>query len=433
MKPKPLKSRTLIQYPWSSYIPQEPTDRQEQFLYRMKQEGLYGGSAGGGKSSALLMAALQFEDVPGYAALILRKSYADLALPDAIMDRSHQWLRGTDAKWHETEKTWEFPSGSTLTFGYLQNENDKYRYQSSAFQCICFDELTQFSENQYTYLFSRLRKLKSVPVPLRMRSASNPGGVGHAWVKQRFMIERRADRFFIPARLEDNPHLNAVEYRRSLMNLDPYTREQLLNGNWNITKPGRKFNRGWFERNRVPIEPEGFRASRYRVRFWDLAATEAKPGKDPDWTAGALLSMHQGQFCICDVKRIRGTPKTVNDFIRATAERDGVAITIVIEQEGGASGAFALDHFMRHELVGYNVRPKRQRVDKETRANPVSSAAEAGNIYLVEGEWNRDLLDELELFPQPEAHDDQVDALSGAYEALAGMVRSREPLDVTIT
>ncbi len=216
-------------------------------------EAFYGGAAGGGKSDALLLAALQYVDVPGYAALILRKTYADLALPGAIMDRAKTWLIGTGAKWNENDKTFTFPSGARLTFGYLQTANDKYRYQGSEFQFIGFDELTQFDEADYSYLLSRLRKPSTGPladVPLRMRSASNPGGRGHKWVKRR-LIERLpnpddpedtparcARRVFVPAKLSDNPSVDQDSYAQALAGLDPETRAQLLNGDWNARGPG---------------------------------------------------------------------------------------------------------------------------------------------------------------------------------------------------
>ena len=117
-------------------------------------EALYGGAAGGGKSDALLMAALQYVDVPGYAALLLRRTYADLALPGALMDRAAEWLSGTDAKWNGQEKSWSFPSGATTTFGYMATDADKYRYQSAEFQFIGWDELTQFPSDPYLYMLS---------------------------------------------------------------------------------------------------------------------------------------------------------------------------------------------------------------------------------------------------------------------------------------
>jgi hypothetical protein len=83
------------------------------------------------------MAALQYVDVPGYAALLLRRTYADLALPGAIMSRAEEWLANTPAQWHDKEKTWAFPSGASLSFGYLDGPRDHYRYQGSEFQFCC--------------------------------------------------------------------------------------------------------------------------------------------------------------------------------------------------------------------------------------------------------------------------------------------------------
>jgi hypothetical protein len=139
-----------------------------------------GGAGGGGKSQALWYGALQFVMVPGYAALVLRRTYADLAKAGALMERSKEYLAGSGAVWNERDKKWTFPSGATVTFGYLQHEDDKYQYKSSEFQYVAFDELTDFTESQYTFLFTRLRKKQAGPVadvPLRMRSASNPGGL----------------------------------------------------------------------------------------------------------------------------------------------------------------------------------------------------------------------------------------------------------------
>jgi hypothetical protein len=223
----------------SPYAPHSPTPKQAAFLLLNCKEAFYGGSAGGGKSDALLMAALQYVDTPGYSALILRKTYSDLNLPGAIMDRAKSWLAGSPARWSEKDKTFRFPSGATLSFGFLDNANDIYRYQGSEFQFCGFDELTQFPENSYKYLFTRLRKLKGSPVPIRMRSASNPGGIGHSWVKQRFIDNHsNPERVFISASLVDNPHLDQEDYARSLSELDPVTKARMLEGDWHIQRAG---------------------------------------------------------------------------------------------------------------------------------------------------------------------------------------------------
>lgn len=408
--------QTVIENRW---IPQQPTVKQAVFLALPNLEAFYGGAAGGGKSSALLMAALQFVDVPGYAALLLRRTYADLSLPGALMDRAAQWLGGTAAVWHGQDKRWTFPSGATLTFGYCDNEADIYRYQGSELQLVAFDELTQFTEAQYRYLFSRLRRLQGVNIPIRMRSASNPGGAGHDWVKQRFLIEgREAGRVFVPARLPDNPYLDQDEYRRSLSVLDPVTRAQLLDGDWTARRSGGMFQRQWF--TIVDALPADLRM----VRFWDLAATEAGKG-DPDYTAGCKAGMQDGVLYLADMRRMRGTPAQVKALIRQTAELDGRSVPIWIEQEGGASGKFVIDDLLRDTLAGWAARASKPSKSKTDRAAPLSSAAEAGNVKLLRGTWLSAFLDELEAFPQG-AHDDQVDAASGA---LAMIVGSRVQID----
>lgn len=232
--------RTVMRNPWMKRNPISPRRNQKQIDFLMlddTSEVLYGGAAGGGKSEALLMAALQYVEVPGYAAILFRKTFQDLALPGALMDRAFEVLGNTAARWSGQEKTWSFPSGATLTFGYLDNENDRFRYQGSEFQYIGFDELTQFRERDYRYLFRSLRRKVDAQVPLRMRAGTNPGGSGHLWVKKRFDPEGRrrpvAGRRFVSAKVVDNPYLNAEEYiRDSLSQLDSQTRRQYEVGDW---------------------------------------------------------------------------------------------------------------------------------------------------------------------------------------------------------
>jgi hypothetical protein len=257
------------------YSPHRPEPPQHAFLLLDElgvEEALYGGAAGGGKSDAMLMSALRYVDVPGYAALLLRKTYADLNKPGALMDRAKFWLAGTDARWSEIDFRFTFPSGARLDFGYLKTANDKYNYQSAEYQFVGFDELTQFEEADYTYLFSRLRR-PDLPdderkvtedlrrqvealthVPLRMRGATNPGGRGHAWVKRRFIDrlpneddpedtpERCRARIFIPAKLTDNPHIDQVAYERNLANLSAVERARLRDGDWNADDGTLYFN-----------------------------------------------------------------------------------------------------------------------------------------------------------------------------------------------
>lgn len=405
------------------YIKQKPHPKQALFLLLNCLEALYGGAAGGGKSSALLAAALQYVDIPGYNALLLRRNYADLAQPGALMDRAHDWLQGK-AKWNEKDKRWTFSSGATVTFGYMETDNDRYRYQGAEYQFIGSDELTQFTEVQYLYLFSRLRKIKGIDCPLRVRSASNPGGAGHEWVKRRFFLEGRSKgRIFVPAGLSDNPSLDEAEYTAVLNELDPVTRMQLLSGNWDVTQSGGKFQRSYFDgktRKRKEIEGVNFVSV---VRAWDFASTEPnEQNKDPDWTASVKMGLTaSGILWILDARRVRATPGDVEKFVKETAEEDGTLVPIFIEQEPGSSGKTVIDHYRREVLREYAVRGVRSTGGKDIRANPFASACYEGDVFLIAGPWNAGYLDELEGFSaKSQMHDDWVDASSLCFSKICG-------------
>ena len=170
---------------------------QSLFLLDFGREALYGGAAGGGKSIAIMMAASQFLTIPGYSALLLRKSYQDLNKPGALMDIAETWWRGKPGIRFDREQhsyIFRCPTGgnSKVVFGALDNENDRFKYQGGAYHFVGFDELTQQKERDYRYLFSRVRRVKEGPlskVPIRIRSTANPGGVGHEWVHERFISQ----------------------------------------------------------------------------------------------------------------------------------------------------------------------------------------------------------------------------------------------------
>jgi predicted phage terminase large subunit-like protein len=399
-----------------------PNQKQAIFLALPHKEAFYGGAGGGGKSVALLMGALQFVDVSGYHAILFRRTYPQLTKPDGLIPLAHSWLGGTRAQWNEQKHEWTFPSGATLTFDAIQYEQDKYKHQGPSYHFIGFDELTGFARSMFTYLFTRLRKTVHIDVPLRMRGGSNPGNVGHDWVKQRYITEGRAKgRIFVPAKLEDNPHMDAESYVESLEEVDPITRAQMRHGNWDVRPEGGLFKRTWFENkvlNRADI-PMMIRLCRY----WDLAATPVgeNGNDDPDHTAGLLLGLTEDKtFAVLDVQRFRGTPLEVKRRMRATADRDGRAVEVLIEQEGGSQAKIAAQDIVRDTLSGFNARAVRPRGSKVERSKPMQAVAERGDLYLLQGQWIGDFLDELCSFGTETAHDDQVDALTGAHEALAG-------------
>jgi predicted phage terminase large subunit-like protein len=231
-------------------------------------------------------------------------------------------------------------------------------------------------------------------------------------VRARFIDSHEPNRLFIPASLDDNPALDREEYVRSLDELDPLTRQQLLNGDWTANTTGGMFERAWFEI--VDEAP----ANIPTVRYWDLAATEVEPGTDPDWTVGAKVSHKAGVTYVCDIRRVRSKPGDVERLVRQTAETDGRSVVVHLEQEPGSSGVNVIDHYRRNVLPEFAFYGDKVTGDKTERARPLSSASQAGNVKLVRGAWNVAFLDEAESFPQG-SHDDQVDAVSGARNKLA--------------
>ena len=440
-----IRKLMMPRLPAGRYIPHVPEPPQVAFMltekFREKPlEAFYGGAAGGGKSDALLMAALQYVDVPGYSALILRRTFNDLNEPGALMDRARTWLRDTDAKQMRGGREWEFPSSARLVFGHVQYHREaEEQFSGAEFQYIAIDELTRgWEKRTYEFLLSRIRRpsemarwrRESAPdgttladVPLRMRSASNPGGSGHDWVKERFVNEEtRAHRIFIPALLQDNPHLNQDEYEFALNQLAPVDRERLLNGDWDIRESGAVFSRDTFEFQTTMPTGKGI----YWARCWDFAATDAEMDHDPDYTAGALIGMEPktGKWYIADIVRARLDPDRVQTLVYNTAQQDGRRTPIIIEQEPGSAGKFVIDQFTRQVLQGFEVHGVRATGSKSERARIWATAAVAGNMIIISDPdnpqpWVSPFFNEIELFPTPRIHDDQVDAVSGAFNWLA--------------
>lgn len=397
------------------YITRAPTITQAAFMLLDDfEEVMFGGSVGGGKTYALLMAALQYADVPGYAAVIFRRTYPQLAQSGGLIERAHEMLSGTDARWIESKRRYEFPSTASLIFRDMESREDYRQYSGSEFQFVGLDQADEFELRQYLFMFSRLRRREGSMTPIRMRSTANPGHpVGHEWIKTRFIDSQPCRRIFIPSRLDDNPHLDRASYLRTLAHLDPITRRQLVEGDWTARQAGAMFRREWFKI--VSAKPE--RAS--RVRAWDTAATAAGKGTDPDWTVGTLLARRPDKtYIVEDVRRIRGTSLEVEKLVKQTAELDGHGVPIRMGQEPGSGGKGMIDRYTREVLAGWNFKGTRETGDKPTRAAPVASMAQAGNIDILSASWNAILLDELESFPVA-GHDDQVDSLSMAFAALA--------------
>ncbi len=234
----------------------QPNPKQAEFMRRWEDEALYGGAAGGGKSDALVAEALRQVHIPHYKGLIIRKTYPQLA---ELVDKTLNYYTRAfpHARYNESKHVWIFPSGAKIYFGSLQHTKDRLRYQGQAYDYIAFDELTHFTFEEYSYLFSRNRP-NGPNTRCYMRATANPGGVGHGWVKQRFITPvppmttmyedvkirfpngreelRRKSRIFVPSTVFDNPQLldNDPDYLTRLAALPEAERAALLYGDWSV-------------------------------------------------------------------------------------------------------------------------------------------------------------------------------------------------------
>ena len=226
---------------------------------------------------------------------------------------------------------------------------------------------------------------------------------------------------FIPATVSDNPALLRVnpEYITWLLSLPTLERERLLAGNWKLRPAaGLYFKREWCAV--VDEAPTDLAI----VRYWDLAATEKTEFNDPDWTVSVKLGRDRsGNYWVLDLVRARANPGDVEQLLLNTATQDGKRVTIGFGQDPGQAGKSQAQHLVR-ALSGFTVRPATESGDKLTRFGPFSSQCRAGNVKIRRGLWNEELFRILEGFPDL-AHDDEVDACSGALEMLNPHMNSR--------
>lgn len=430
---------------------------QETFLGSPADLVFYGGAAGGGKTWALLLEPLRHVRKPDFSAVIFRRTYPQVTNPGGLWDESLKLYALVGAIPRQSDLLWRFPSGAIVRFAHLQHETSRLDWQGSQVPLLCFDELTHFTRDQFFYMLSRNRSTSGVRPYIRATCNPVPdddetggwihefvgwyiGDDGYAipdrsgvvrwfvnvndtlhWASEpaeltaRFTNATPKSFTFIRSSLFDNQILMAQDpgYLANLQALPLVDRERLLGGNWKI-KPsaGKVFDRAWFEV--IDAAPAGGRT----VRFWDLAATEKSITKpDPDYTAGVMMRRVGDVYYVLDAIAEQVSPARTDALIKNTASQDGQAVMVRFEREGGASGVRDA-RTTTALLAGYDVRAVQPQGDKVMRAKGLAAQAEAGNVKIIRGLWNDRFLRILHQFPDG-AHDDAVDAASGAFNELA--------------
>ena len=426
---------------------------QTEFLSTKADIAIYGGAAGGGKTFGLLMEPLRHVNNEKFGAVIFRRTSPQIRNEGGLWDTSEDLYANVRATPKESTLEWVFPSGMKVKFAHLEHEKNKLDWQGSQIPLLGFDELTHFTESQFWYLVSRNRSTSGVPGYIR--ATTNPDADSWVanliawWINQetgfpiiersgviRWFIRKNdtliwadskeelieqygADArpkslTFIVASLYDNKILmeKDPDYLANLESLPRVERERLLGGNWKVRpSAGMYFKRSNMEV--VDALPPMIKV----VRYWDRASTEKTETNNPDWTVGLKLGLGKdGYHYVMCVERFQKGPAGVETSISNTASQDGGSVSIGIEQDPGQAGKVEANYYVR-KLIGFTVKVYVATKSKITRAGPVSSQAERGNVKVLRGPWNKDFFDEIEAFPEG-AKDDQVDALSGAFTML---------------
>lgn len=416
-----------------------------------------------GKTFALLLESLRHVDNGGFGAVFFRRNMKQIMNEGGLWDTAiKMYLPIGGVSKLSPMPTIIWPSGAKITFSHLQLKDDVLGWQGSQVCLICFDELTHFEESQFWYMLSRNRSTCGVrpyvrastnpdvnswvadlikwwidqdtgyPIPERsgvIRYMYRQGGeiiwddsreqlakkVGVSTDKAKTLIKSFT---FVASSIFDNKILLEKDpsYLANLNALTTVDRERLLHGNWKI-RPAEGLI---FSRTAVSYIDVAPTKLRY-CRKWDLAATEpSETNRNPDATAGVLLGVdNDGNYYVLDVIRRQENAASIRRLVLLTAELDKKKyrnVTINISQDPGQAGKEQAQSYIKM-LAGYKVVARAETGDKVTRAEPLAAQWQAGNVYIVKGDWNGMYVDEMEKFPDGE-HDDMVDASSGAFNEL---------------
>ena len=440
---------------------------QTDFLKTPVDIAIYGGSAGGGKSFALLLDHLRHIHIPGYNGAFFRRTMKDIKNPGSLWDESLSMYSNFGGEPISYKAQWKFKTKdknhpAKVSMLGLEYEKELENYKGSQIPVISFDELNTFTERMFWYMLSRNRS-GSLPIRPYMRATTNPApgswlaGLIDWWIgEDGFIIPERSNvirymhrydnethwgdtaeelkkKFgpdcdpksftFIRSTIYDNKALleNDPSYLANLKAQNKADRATLLDGNWKYkANSGMFFQESWLHKVSHINEPM------WVVQYWDRAASEPTPEyPNPDYTAGVTMGVGKdsGNIYILRCLRFRNRTAIVKKKIKEHAAQMqnlfGGRLRICIERDAGAAGKDSAEDLAK-DLRGFDVRIRKTgNKAKFDRFMPFSAEAENGNVYILEGAWNAPYLTELEDFTgDGSGKDDQVDASSGAYNEI---------------
>lgn len=449
------------------------SQKQYDFMHSEADITVFGGAAGAGKSYLGVLDFLKHIQDPNFRGCMVRRTTPQLKGPGGLLEKSEQLFRILDPKvrWRDKEHHFAFSNGAKIYLRHFENPKDKDNFQGWEVSQFLVDEGQQFEEEMVEYLTSRMRNPRCTSVKPHMKITCNPeyGSFLRIWLEwyldqetgipipersgvvryflkvdgkmlwgdtRQELIERygkpdlepthpkqvKPMSFkFISANVYDNPILcNAdPEYVYRLENLGRVEKEKLLYGSWMAREQGAGYFKGeWCNL----VHKREVKAIK-RVRAWDISGTIAsETNRNPDWTAGVLMARNKlGTFTVEDVVRDRRQHGGVFELMLETARHDGDDVQIIIPCDPGAAGkAYAAQIIRDLADHGFYARMKQTNKSKVTRFAPFAATCEAGNVEIVEADWTKDYLLELERFDgSKNIKDDQVDATSDAFHALS--------------
>jgi len=379
---------------------------------------LFGGARGGGKTDALIGDWLAHAGRYGKDAkgILFRRSMPELEEVQARMREIFTMLR---AEYASQQRTWLMSNGATLKLRFLESDDDSDKYQGHQYTWTGFDEIGNYpNPAPIDKIRATLRSAAGVPV--RFLATANPGGKGHDWIKERYILPappmtpfwseaQKTQRIFIPSKLIDNRILleNDPGYADRLMGSGPsWLVRAWLDGDWNAKQEGGIFKLQWWQYWRdEPPELEMI------IQSWDTAF---KIGNENDCSVGQTWGLAKNGFYLLDCWSGRVEFPELKRMVQLHADKWHPREVLV---EDKASGQSLIQELQRDSRLP--IRAVKVDRDKVARAYAVTPLIESGKVYLPEGApWLADFIEEMSLFPNG-SHDDRVDSLTQALDHLA--------------